>query len=412
MRTRPAGAVDVSRPDPAGLAALLILAGVGLSFGWLAYRDELDGLASATPEVVISLNLPHPSVAPFAMIPELALAPEPDRLASPAAVASAVAARPIAEAKPPIARQPQRQTPWQTMTAAARPAAKARTQIATAALPAPAPPPSAAPAIASPAPEPGSTETLNYPELQPRNPIGAEAPAWQRFARPFDINDPRPRIAIVVLGLGLLHGETAAAIDELPSEVTLSFSPYSHDLDGWMVEARSFGHEVMLDLPMVQSGLGTQSAGAGEADPQALAAGLGEADNLRRLDWVLARGQDYVGVAGVDAGGMSASASGLSPVLDDIGRHGLMFLGPAGPGGLGLPRAVADLSIDARPDRDYIDAQLAELERRARQTGFAVGVAFGYPVTIERLSLWSRALEQKNLALAPVSALVVQQASR
>jgi len=89
-----------------------------------------------------------------------------------------------------------------------------------------------------------------------------------------------------------------------------------------------------------------------------------------------------------------------------------MFLGPAEPGGFGLPRAVADLSIDDRPDRDYIDGRLAELERRARETGYAVGVALGYPVTIERLALWSRGLEQKNLALAPVSALVGQQASR
>ena len=127
---------------------------------------------------------------------------------------------------------------------------------------------------------------------------------------------------------------------------------------------------------------------------------------------MLARGQDFVGVAGVNAGGISASASELNPVLSDIGRHGLMFLGPAEPGGLGLPRAVSDLSIDDRPDRDFIDGRLAQLERRARQTGFAVGVAFGYPVTIERLALWTRGLEQKSLALAPLSALVGQQASR
>jgi len=404
MSARPAGAADLGRPDPAGLAALLILAGAGLSFGWLAYRGELDRLASATPEVVISLNLPGHSVPPFGTVQGPGLAPEPDRFASTVPTANPVATQPIAETKPPVVRQP--------IAAAARPAAKPLSQLATAAPPAPASPLPPVPAAANPVAGSGNEEALNYPQLQPRYPTVAEAPAWQRFARPFDINDPRPRIAIVVLGLGLLHGETAAAIGELPSEVTLSFSPYSHGLDGWIIEARSFGHEVMLDLPIIQSGSEGQSGEGDEANPQALAAGLGDSDNLRRLDWVLARGQDYVGVAGVDAAGISASASDLSPVLTDIGRHGLMFLGPAELSGPGLPRAVADLSIDARPDRDYIDGQLAELERRARETGFAVGVAFGYPVTIERLALWSRGLGQKNLALAPVSALVGQQAAR
>ena len=31
-------------------------------------------------------------------------------------------------------------------------------------------------------------------------------PAWRRHGRPFDINDPRPRIAIIIVGLGLLLG--------------------------------------------------------------------------------------------------------------------------------------------------------------------------------------------------------------
>jgi len=402
MSTRPARLADVSRPDPAGLTALLILAGAGLSFGWLAYRGELDRFASVTPEVVISLNLPSYPVAPFAATPWPGPATEPDRLASAASPANPAALQPNGETRPPIIRQP--------TTAAANQPAKAPSQVVAAVPPAPSPP--SAPAAATIAAAPASGETLDYPQLQPRNLIGPEAPAWQRFARPFDINDPRPRIAIVVIGLGLLHSETAEAIDELPSEVTLSFSPYSHGLEGWIGEARSLGHEVMLDLPMIQSGQVIETAGADESNPQAVVSGIGESDNLRRLDWVLARGQDYVGVAGVDAGGISATASGLDPVLSDIGRHGLMFLGPAEPGGLGLPRAVADLSIDGRPDRDYIDGQLAELERRARQTGFAVGVALGYPVTIERLALWSRGLEQKNLALAPVSALVGQQASQ
>src|SRR3546814_2917386 len=61
------------------------------------------------------------------------------------------------------------------------------------------------------------------------------------------MEDKRPRIAVVLTGLGLSDSATAAAIEELPSAVTLSFSPYARDLERWIALARARGHEVMLD---------------------------------------------------------------------------------------------------------------------------------------------------------------------
>jgi polysaccharide deacetylase 2 family uncharacterized protein YibQ len=240
-------------------------------------------------------------------------------------------------------------------------------------------------------------------------------PAWQHFARPFDVNDPRPRIAIVITKLGLLHGATLSAIDQLPADVTLSFSPYAMDLGRWVAHARDLGHEVMLDLPM------ESSQGGGDPGPEGLLTSLSVEENLQRLAWVLARANGYVGLAGVLGDRFTASPVELRPVLSDIARHGLMFLDPHQTTAsiasreatrIRLPRAIADLTIDDTPDRVAIDAQLAELERRARITGFAVGLANGYPVTIERLSEWSLGLPGRNFALAPISAIANQQADR
>jgi hypothetical protein len=239
-------------------------------------------------------------------------------------------------------------------------------------------------------------------------------PAWRRNARPFDVNDPRPRIAIVIIGLGPLHGTTSAAIKELPAEVTLSFDPYDQTLAEWIGQAHALGHEVMLDLPVGGSGSGGAD---GEAGPKSLDSAFGNADNLQRLGWLADRAQGYVGLTTLSGGGLSGAPSAWQPVLQAIGQRGLVLLevdgAPAGPAAAGgLPLVSADLTIDARADRISIDANLAALEERARRTGFAIGIAKGYPVTIERLLVWSRGLDGKNLALAPLSAVADQEASR
>ena len=69
------------------------------------------------------------------------------------------------------------------------------------------------------------------------------------YARPFAANG-KPKVALVVGGLGLNAAATKAAIERLPPEVTLSFVPYADGLQGWIDLARAAGHEVMLEIPM------------------------------------------------------------------------------------------------------------------------------------------------------------------
>ena len=50
-----------------------------------------------------------------------------------------------------------------------------------------------------------------------------------------------------------------------------------------------------------------------------------------------------------------------------------------------------------------------ELERIAKEGGYALGIGSPYPVTIERIVLWAQDLDSRGIALAPVTALADKQ---
>ena len=236
---------------------------------------------------------------------------------------------------------------------------------------------------------------------------------WQAYARPFDGRDDRPRIAIIITGMGLSRASTEAAINRLPGPVTLAFDPYAANLDQWVTQARQAGHEVLVSLPMEPDEFPLRDPG-----PYALLTSLDAAENMRRLEFVLGRLPGYVGVISAMGSRFRASESHLRPVLEALKGRGLMFVdGGAAKGNLapkiateiGLPRAVNNLQLDTVPSRTAIDQRLAELEGIVRQQALAVAIAAPYPATLERLAAWVATLEAKNLTLAPVSSLADKQ---
>ncbi len=232
---------------------------------------------------------------------------------------------------------------------------------------------------------------------------------WQTYARPFDAEDTRPRIAIVITDMGHANAPTNAAIRRLPGPVTLAFTPYAPDLEAWLTAAREQGHETLIMLPMEPETYPRDDPG-----PHTLLTSLGPSVNRQRLEWVLSRGGGYVGVMTEMGSRFSASEEALEPVLGELGDRGLLVLdnGAAAnsrigemAGRFGLPQATGSRHIDTEADRDSIDLRLQELEDLARENGFAVGLAHPYPLTFERLAAWIPLLERKGIVLAPITAV-------
>ena len=87
----------------------------------------------------------------------------------------------------------------------------------------------------------------------PFGPLPRIAPDGRRpflaYARPFNLEDSRPKVAVLILGLGLERELFDAAL-ALPGPIGLQLSPYAPDLPALVERARGAGHEVLLELSM------------------------------------------------------------------------------------------------------------------------------------------------------------------
>lgn len=226
----------------------------------------------------------------------------------------------------------------------------------------------------------------------------------QVYARPFRSNG-KPKVAIVIGGLGLKASTTRQAIEQLPPEVTLSFVPYADGLQGWIDMARANGHEVLLEAPMEPTDYPDNDPG-----PYTLMANAAPQETVKKLEWLLTRAVGYFGVTNYLGSRFVTSDQGMGAFAAGLRQRGLAFVddGSAVRRGGGLPRASADAIIDDQLDGAAIDKQLLTLEANALQHGQAMGSGFAYPVTLQQVTTWAAGLQQRGYQLAPASALMIK----
>lgn len=263
--------------------------------------------------------------------------------------------------------------------------------------------------ITIPPPQPDLLEpSASFPDkFLPRIAPDGRRPSMV-YARPFDPADRRPRVALIVDGIGLAESDSREAIRVLPGAIDLAFSAYAPHPQSLLAAARAAGHEFFASLPMEPTGYPLNDEGF-----RSLLTGGDPGVNAQNLEWALSRIAGYVGVTAASDGlrgeRYAQTADPFAALLDEIGRRGLLYLDPR-PGARLPPIAPArsvDVIIDRVPNASAIDAELALLERVAHDQGSAIGLAGPLrPVTIERIAAWANDLDAHGLALAPVSAVI------
>lgn len=223
----------------------------------------------------------------------------------------------------------------------------------------------------------------------------------------------RPRIALLMSGLGLSDEATRNAIATLPDNVTLAFAPYGDGVAGLARQARQGGHEIMLQVPMEPFDYPDNDPG-----PQTLLTGQPARANLDRLYWLMSRIGAYTGLVNYMGARFTASAVDFAPIIEEIGLRGLSYvddgtsnrsLAPQMARQNGVDFARADLIVDREPSRAAILDQLEELETIATRRGSAIGFASALPVSVRTIAEWAHDLEDRGMLLVPVSALAANQ---
>ncbi|MBJ7407167.1 MAG: divergent polysaccharide deacetylase family protein [Bradyrhizobium sp.] len=224
-----------------------------------------------------------------------------------------------------------------------------------------------------------------------------------------------PVVAIVIGGLGVGAAKTVDAIMKLPPAVTLAFTPYGTDPGKLAERARAQRHEIFLQIPMEPYDFPDNDPG-----PQTLLTSLSPDQNMDRLHWHLSRMQGYAGLTNFMGARFIATEPAMQPIIREASKRGLGFfddgssprsIAPQAAANQAMPFGKGDIAIDVVPTPTEIDRALNKLESTARERGVAVGTASALPVSIERISAWTKTLADRGILLVPLTTAMLKSKS-
>ncbi|WP_306258906.1 divergent polysaccharide deacetylase family protein [Pararhizobium sp. IMCC21322] len=236
------------------------------------------------------------------------------------------------------------------------------------------------------------------------------------YSRPQQFIPEGPKIALVIGGIGLSQSTTAQALVELPPTIALAFATYGENLERWKKLSRENGFELLIEAPMEPFNYPQNDPG-----PHTLLVDATPAENKSKLDWVLSRTSNYIGVIPSMGARFTADENALTAFASELNKIGLAFIDPsnsvrsiadqivrrASTDQLGhLPFLKVDVVLDGDATRASIEQHLIQLEELSNTKGLAVGYAQLRPSTVATLTEWLQLLEQRGVTLIPLSAAI------
>lgn len=233
-------------------------------------------------------------------------------------------------------------------------------------------------------------------------------PAWIKNALPKPSDAKKPYIVVVIDDMGV-NVKRSRDIIELQAPLTLSFLPYASNLPEITKRSQSFGHELMVHVPM-------QTETKAYPGPNALNVDLEEDEIQRRLNIALTQFTGYVGINNHMGGRFTSDARGMEFVMQTIKKREYLFLDSVTTAKSVCPRlaklydvpfARRDIFIDHEETDKFVNKQLINMEKIARERGYAIGIGHPKRITVEHLRAWLPTLKDKGFSLVPLTTVLL-----
>lgn len=213
-------------------------------------------------------------------------------------------------------------------------------------------------------------------------------------------SNPFPEISILIIDLGLDLDTLDTIIQVMPSDVSLSFSPYTENMESAVSYARKNGFETYLDLP-----LEPLNASIYDLGPMALLTSVPETDNQNKLMQILAKNCAYSGVTAI-FGEAFASSPQAEFIADEIERRGLFFIDATGPGYKGTDIRGTEFLLNEQ-SKDRILQKLSVVRQKAKQNGKALLVLRPKPAFLYYTLMFIQDLKtDESVNLVPLSNII------
>lgn len=218
----------------------------------------------------------------------------------------------------------------------------------------------------------------------------------------------KPLVAIVIDDIGY---DRAMADQFLSLDATLTFSilPYGPFSTEIASKAKENGYELMLHLPMEPNEYPQVDPG-----PGALLTSMSPDELIRQLNLNLDQLPGLRGVNNHMGSRLTASPERMRQIFSILKKRGLYFIDSRTSAEtvangsahlLHVPFAERDIFIDHFNDPTFIRKQLDRLVIRARDQGYAVGIAHPHPNTVAAMKEFMPRLK-KEVELVPASMVV------
>lgn len=221
------------------------------------------------------------------------------------------------------------------------------------------------------------------------------------------VADNAPAITVILTNAGMSADNTARAMEELPPQVALAFSPYPSATKMLIKKAQQENRNTLILVPMEPAAYPKDDPG-----PKSLLTRLSVEENQKSLNWALAQGSGAIGAMNYMGSRFLTDDKNLLPVFAAIKSKNLFFIEDSTLPTMGtamaaaaanMPYMAADISLDDTPNETAIRQQLIELERRAAEKGFAVGIMHPYPVSISTIRAWASTLDNRGIRLVTLT---------